>query len=58
MHNDSNLQKKTLDFKELLMHVNDNSFMMASRELVPKLVTPKSQMVLSSYLPWFNNLYY
>lgn len=58
MHNGSNHQKKTLDLKELLMHVNDNSFMMASRELVPKLVTPKSQMVLSSYLPWFNNLFH
>ncbi len=33
---------KSLDFRELLMHVNDNSFMMASRELVPMLVTPKS----------------
>jgi hypothetical protein len=51
-------KKQSLDFKELLMHVNDNSFMMASRELVPKLVTPKSHVVLSSYLPWFNNLYY
>jgi hypothetical protein len=35
-------KKKSLDFRELLMHVNDNSFMMAFRELVPKLVTPKS----------------
>jgi hypothetical protein len=58
MHNGSNHQKKSLDFKESLMHVNDNSFMTPSRELAPKLVTPKSHMVLSSYLPWFNNLYY
>lgn len=42
MHNGSITKIKSLDFRELLMHVNDNSFMMASTKLVPKLVTPKS----------------